>query len=165
MTFWLDTISRFLDRASIYVFLPVMTIIMLMEVIGRYVFNSPFIWSLEAVNHLLIIVLLLGIPECTRKDGHIRMDLLNQRMPASARRAVEALYALIGIMVFVLIAKKAGAEIGYLKSIPVTTEFLGLPIWLYYTGIVLLSVLMILMFAVRLIRAVRARTWNAEAAH
>jgi len=164
VTFWLDTISRFLDRASIYVFLPVMTIIMLMEVIGRYVFNSPFIWSLEAVNHLLIIVLLLGIPECTRKDGHIRMDLLNQRMPASARRAVEALYALIGIMVFVLIAKKAGAEIGYLKSIPVTTEFLGLPIWLYYTGIVLLSVLMILMFAVRLIRAVRARTWNAEAA-
>jgi TRAP-type C4-dicarboxylate transport system permease small subunit len=162
VTFWLDTVSRALDRASTYVFLPVMTIIMLMEVIGRYVFNSPFIWSLEAINHLLIIVLLFGIPECTRKNGHIRMDLLNRHMPAWARRAVEALYALIGITVFVLIAKKTGGEIGYLKSIPVTTEFLRLPIWLYYTGIVLLSALMVLMFAMRLMRAVRAPTWDAE---
>jgi len=162
VSIWLNRVSFALDRASVYVFLPVMTVIMLIEVIGRYVFNSPFIWSLEAVNHLLIIVLLLGIPECTRTNGHIRMDLLNRLMPAWARRAVEALYALIGIAVFALIAKKAGAEIGYLKSIPVTTEFLGLPIWLYYTGIMILSALMVLMFASRLVRAVRAPTWDAE---
>lgn len=162
MVSWLGKISRAFDRASVYVFLPVMTAIMLMEVIGRYVFNSPFIWSLEAVNHLLIIVLLLGIPECTRTNGHIRMDLLNRRMPLWARRAVEALYAVIGIAVFALIAKKAGAEIGYLKSIPVTTEFLQLPIWLYYVGIVILSVLMVLMFASRLVRAVHAPAWDAE---
>jgi TRAP-type C4-dicarboxylate transport system permease small subunit len=165
VTVWLDRISWAIDRASAYVFLPVMTIIMLMEVIGRYVFNSPFIWSLEAINHLLIIVLLFGIPECTRTNGHIRMDLLNRRMPDWARRAVEMLYALIGIMVFGLIAKKAGGEIGYLKSIPVTTEFLGLPIWLYYTGIVLLSAMMVLMFALRLMRAVRAPAWDTETSH
>jgi TRAP-type C4-dicarboxylate transport system permease small subunit len=162
VTFWVDAISRALDRASAYVFLPVMTVIMLMEVIGRYVFNSPFIWSLEAVNHLLVIVLFFGIPECTRKNGHIQMDLLNRRMPAWARRAVEALYASIGITVFALIAKKAGAEIPYLQSIPVTTEFLQLPIWLYYTGIMILSALMVLMFALRLVRAVGAPTWDAE---
>ena len=162
---WLNTVSRALDRASVYVFLPVMTVIMMMEVIGRYVFNSPFIWSLEAVDHLLIIVLLFGIPECTRTNGHICMDLLNRRMPVWAQRGVEALYALIGIAVFALIAKKAGAEIGYLKSIPVTTEFLGLPIWLYYTGIVVLSALMVLMFASRLVRAVRAPTWDPDKDH
>jgi TRAP-type transport system small permease protein len=164
MTFWLDKVSWTLDRAAAYFFLPVMTIIMLMEVIGRYVFNSPIIWSPEAVSHLLIIVLLFGIPECTRQNGHIRMDLLNRAMPDWAHRAVEALYALIGIMVFVLIAKKAGGEISYLKSIPVTTEFLRLPIWLYYTGIALLSATMVLMFALRLVRAVLARPWDAEIA-
>ena len=162
---WLNALSRALDRAAVYVFLPLMTVIMLMEVIGRYVFNSPFIWSLEAVDHLLIIVLLFGIPECTRTNGHIRMDLLNQRMPSWARRGVEALYALIGIGVFALIGKKAGAEIGYLKSIPVTTEFLGLPIWLYYTGIVILSALMVLLFASRLVRAVRAPAWDDDKNH
>jgi len=159
---WLNTVSRALDRASVYVFLPVMTVIMMMEVIGRYVFNSPFIWSLEAVDHLLIIVLLFGIPECTRTNGHIRMDLINRQLPVWAQRGVEALYALIGIAVFALIAKKTGAEIGYLKSIPVTTEFLGLPIWLYYTGIVALSALMVLMFASRLVRAGRAPTWDPD---
>lgn len=162
MTAWIDAVSRALDRASVYVFLPVMTIIMLMEVVGRYVFNSPFIWSLEAVNHLLIVVLLFGIPECTRMNGHIRMDLINRRMPTWARRAVEGLYDVIGITVFALVAKKAGAEIGYLKSIPVTTEFLHLPIWLYYSGIAMLSALMVLLFASRLVRAIAAPGWDAE---
>jgi len=162
MAFWLETVSRLLDRASAYVLLPVMTGIMLMEVIGRYMFNSPFIWSLEAVNHLLVIVLLFGIPECTRQNGHIRMELLNQQMPHWGQCAVEVLYALIGMAVFGLIAKKAGGEIGYLKSIPVTTEFLRLPIWLYYTGIVLLSAMMVLMFALRLVRALRRSGWGAE---
>jgi len=164
MTFWIEMVSRVLDRASAYVFLPVMTIIMLMEVIGRYVFNSPFIWSLEAVSHLLIIVLLCGIPECTRKDGHIRMDLFNRLMPERARRAVEVLYGLIGIMVFVLIAKKAGSEIGYLRSIPKTTEFLGLRIWIYYTGIVVLSAMIALMFFLRALRAIWAPVWEDETA-
>jgi len=162
MAFWLEIVSRVLDRTSAYVVLPVMTGIMLMEVIGRYVFNSPFIWSLEAVNHLLIIVLLFAIPECTRQNGHIRMELLNQQMPQWGQSAVEVLYALIGIAVFGLIAKKAGGEIGYLRSIPVTTEFLRLPIWLYYTGIVVLSAMMVLMFALRLVRAVRPSGWVAE---
>jgi TRAP-type C4-dicarboxylate transport system permease small subunit len=162
MTSWLDMASWALDRASAYIFLPIMTIIMLMEVIGRYVFNSPFIWSLEAVSHLLIIVLLCGIPECTRRNGHIHMDLLNRLMPERGRRAIDALYAVIGIGVFVLIAKKAGAEIPYLRSIPKTTEFLGLRIWLYYSGIVLLSAMMVLMFAVRLGRAILSPAWDAE---
>jgi C4-dicarboxylate transporter DctQ subunit len=162
MTSWVNLISWALDRAAAYVFLPVMTFIMLMEVIGRYVFNSPFIWSLEGVSHLLIIVFLCGIPECTRKNGHIRMDLLNRQLPDRARRAVEVLYAVIGITVFALIAKKAGSEIGYLKSLPKTTEFLGLQIWMYYTGIVAFSVLMVVMFLTRLLQAASARAWDTE---
>ena len=162
---WLDTVSWALDRASAYVFLPAMTSIMLMEVIARYLFNAPIIWSGEAVSYLLIIVLLLGIPECTRQNGHIRMDVLTWLMPQWANRAVEVLYALIGIIVFALIAKKTGGEIGYLRSIPKTSEFLRLPIWLYYAGIALLSGLMMLMFAVRIMRAVTLPKLDTEAGH
>jgi TRAP-type C4-dicarboxylate transport system permease small subunit len=162
MKYGLDTVSWLLDRASAYFFLPLMTFIMLMEVVARYIFNAPIIWSGEAVSHLLIIVLLFSIPECTRQNGHIRMDLVTRRMPVWGSRTVEALYALIGIVVFVLIAKKTSGEIGYLRSIPETTEFLHLPIWLYYLGIAILSGLMVLMFAIRLVQAVAGRT-DAEA--
>ena len=159
---WLNSISWALDRASAYVFLPIMTFIMLMEVIARYVFNAPIIWSGEAVSHVLIIVLLFGVPECTRQNGHIRMDVLTWLMPEWANRTVEVFYALIGIVIFVLIAKKTGGEIGYLRSIPKTSEFLRLPIWLYYAGIALLSVIMVLMFAIRLVRAVTAPKLESE---
>jgi TRAP-type C4-dicarboxylate transport system permease small subunit len=117
------------------------------------------------VSYLLIIVLLLGIPECTRQNGHIRMDVLTWLMPQWANRSVEVLYALIGIVVFALIAKKTGGEIGYLKSLPKTSEFLRLPVWLYYAGIALLSGIMILMFAIRIVRAVAAPKLDTEPRH
>jgi TRAP-type C4-dicarboxylate transport system permease small subunit len=72
---------------------------------------------------------------------------------------------LIGIVVFALIAKKTSGEIGYLRSLPKTSEFLKLPIWLYYAGIALLSAIMMLMFAIRLMRAVAAPKLNTEAGH
>jgi TRAP-type C4-dicarboxylate transport system permease small subunit len=162
---WLDTVSWALDRASAYFFLPLMTFIMLMEVIARYVFNAPIIWSGEAVSYLLIIVLLFGIPECTRQNGHIRMDVLTWLMPQWANRAVEVLYSLIGIIVFALIAKKTSGEVGYLKSLPKTSEFLRLPVWLYYAGIAVLSGIMIAMFAIRLVRAVATPKLDTEAGY
>jgi TRAP-type C4-dicarboxylate transport system permease small subunit len=68
MKYGLDTVSWLLDRASAYFFLPLMTFIMLMEVVARYIFNAPIIWSGEAVSHLLIIVLLFGIPVRWRRS-------------------------------------------------------------------------------------------------
>lgn len=164
MQSWLDTVSATVDRLSIaldrsaaYFFLPLMSGLMLMEVIGRYVFNHPFIWSFEAVTHLLVLVLLLGLPECTRRGGHIRMDLLYIAMPDIMRRIAEILYGVIGIFVFALILKKAASDVGYLRSIPVVTEYLSLPIWMFYVGITVLSGLMVLMFVLRIVAAVRGR--------
>jgi C4-dicarboxylate transporter DctQ subunit len=142
-------IARGLDRFGGLVVLPAMTLMMTLDVILRYVFNAPLLWGLELAEHLLIIVFLTGIVQCTRTDGNIRMDLVYIHMRARAKRLVMLLYCVIGMFVFALLAGKAVADIPFLLSIPETTEYLRLPIGGYYIGIVAISALMILYFAVR----------------
>ena len=146
---WLGVVARVLDRIGGYVVLPVMTFMMTLDVILRYVFNSPFIWGLELAEHLLVLIFLFGIVHCTRTDGNIRMDLLYLHMSDRAKRWVMLLYSATGILVFFLLARKAISDIPFLMSIPETTEYLRLPIGGYYMIIVVISALMILYFLLR----------------
>lgn len=142
-------VARALDRLGGYVVLPVMTFMMTLDVILRYVFNSPFIWGLELAEHLLVLIFLFGIVHCTRTDGNIRMDLLYLHLPDRAKRWVMLLYCVTGVLIFVLLARKAISDIPFLMSIPETTEYLRLPIGGYYMIIVAISALMVLYFALR----------------
>ena len=142
-------IARVLDRLGGWVVLPALTFMMTLDVILRYVFNSPLIWGLELAEHLLILVFLFGILQCTRTDGNIRMDLVYLHMPERAKRYVMVLYCIIGVFIFYLLAGKAMGEIPFLSSIPEVTEYLELPIAGYYALIVAISAMMILYFALR----------------
>ena len=79
-------IARALDRIGGWIVLPVMTFMMTLDVILRYVFNSPFIWGFELAGHLLILVFLMGILQCTRTDGNIRMALVYLHIPERGNR-------------------------------------------------------------------------------
>lgn len=142
-------VARALDRIGGWVVLPVMTFMMTLDVILRYVFNAPFIWGLELAEHLLILVFLFGILQCTRTDGNIRMDLVYLHLPERAKKLVMLLYCIIGVFIFYLVADKAAGEIPFLMSIPEVTEYLELPIAGYYGLIVVISGMMMLYFALR----------------
>lgn len=144
-------IARTLDRLGGWVVLPVMTFMMTLDVILRYVFNSPFIWGLELAEHMLILIFLTGILQCTRTDGNIRMDLVYLHLPERAKRMVMLLFCVIGVFVFFLVARKAVSEIPFLMSIPEITEYLELPIAGYYALIVAISAMMMLYFTLRAI--------------
>lgn len=148
------TISRTLDHIGGLIVLPFLTIVMTADVIMRYVFNAPFIWGLELDVHLLVIVFMFGILECTRTDGNIRMDLVYLHIPERARRLVTLLLCIIGGYVFVMLAIKAIGDIPFLLSIPEESEYLHLPKGWYYIGMVAISALMVLYFALRAISIV-----------
>lgn len=150
----MGAVSRTLDRLGGIVVLPVMTFMMTLDVILRYFFNSPLIWGLELAEHLLILVFLCAILEATRTDGNIRMDLFYMGMKPRAQQIVSALTGLCGIAVFVLLATKAAEDIPFLYSIPESTEYLHLPFWAYYAFIAVVSVLMVIYFALRVIALV-----------
>lgn len=162
---WFDLVSVGINRFGGFVVLPAMTTVMMIEVVARYIFNSPFLWTFELASHLLLLVFLCGVVECTRGDGHIRMDLVYQTLSDRLQKAVRAAYYVLGIVVFALVVKFTAGEIPYLYSVPVETEYLGMPEWAFYTVLVVIAGLLIFMFVMRLVQIAIAVEDENDTAH
>lgn len=63
------------------VILIAMMTLTVVDVIGRYGFNSPLIGATELTELLLVSVVFIGLPAVTLDDGHVSVDLLVSRMP------------------------------------------------------------------------------------
>lgn len=70
---WLD---QNLEAALMIVLLAAATIIVFLQVIMRYAFDSSLSWSEESARYLFIWLIYLGISYCAKHDRHIRVDLL-----------------------------------------------------------------------------------------
>jgi TRAP-type C4-dicarboxylate transport system permease small subunit len=68
------------------------------DVIARYVLNSPTMWADEMASYLLIAIVFLGLAENIRTDGHIRIDVVTNLVPAGWRRLLEMLAYAVGIV-------------------------------------------------------------------
>jgi TRAP-type C4-dicarboxylate transport system permease small subunit len=153
---WFAMLSAGVNRLGGFAVLPAMTAVMMTEVIGRYVFNSPFLWTFELASQLLLLVFLCGVVECTRADGHIRMDLVYLHLPDALRKIVRLVYYVSAIAIFALVIKHAAGEIPYLYAVPVETEYLHLPIWLFYAFLVAIAGMIVFLFVMRIVQIAAA---------
>ena len=68
------------------------------DVIMRYVFNDVSIGMQELEWHLYATIFLLGVSYALRHDGHVRVDIIYERLGAKRQGWVD----LIGTLVFLL---------------------------------------------------------------
>jgi C4-dicarboxylate transporter DctQ subunit len=84
----------FLDRLEevfMAMALAFMTILTFVQVILRYVFDTGFVWSLEATTYTFAWLVLVGMSYCVRERAHIAVDLVVGRLPPATRRLVALL--------------------------------------------------------------------------
>ena len=158
----LSALSVALNKFGGLVVLPLMTAMMAVDVILRYVFNSPLSWGLEASQHMLLLVFVFGMLEAFRTSAHIRMDLFYRLFNPSIRRLVNILYSLLAVGVFILLAKKGWEEALFLKEINEVTQYIHMPIWMFYVVISLVGGLIVLFFMIRAIAVMRGQRQEVE---
>jgi len=66
------------------------------DVVMRYVFNISFVFTQELEWHLFAFIFLIGAGYTLLHDGHVRVDIVYQRLSTKARAWVN----LIGCLVF-----------------------------------------------------------------
>ncbi|PAU72000.1 TRAP transporter small permease [Halomonas sp. XH26] len=64
------------------------------EVVARYFFNAPTLWSSSLVAYFLCIAVSLSIPELARTNGHIAITVLPERLSPSMRQRYDRVIAL-----------------------------------------------------------------------
>ena len=79
-----DAASDMVGRVASFLLIPLM-LIATMEVILRYVFNSPTIWAWDVNVQLFGVLILFGGAYTYRYDEHVRVDLLIVHLPPRGR--------------------------------------------------------------------------------
>jgi TRAP-type C4-dicarboxylate transport system permease small subunit len=86
-----------------------LTAVTFAQVVERYVFSDPLIWSEEAARYLFVWVTLVGAALGLRESGHYGLDVLVRRVPAStAARRVLGMLATAIVAAFLVVFMFAG---------------------------------------------------------
>ncbi len=92
---YIDSVNEFIGKAiSWFSFL--LVILVTTDVVMRYGFNISFVALEEMQWHLYALIFLLGAGYTLRHNGHVRVDVIYQRLP----KRVKAFINVIGTLLF-----------------------------------------------------------------
>lgn len=87
--------ERALD-ALVVVLFAIMFGVIVVQIALRYLFNHPLVWTDEAAQYCFVWVSFLGWTMAARRRIHIGINVVVDRLPAGARRALHALWCIAG---------------------------------------------------------------------
>jgi TRAP-type C4-dicarboxylate transport system permease small subunit len=141
MEFWKTALARVENGLTAFL-LALMTGLVFVAVVLRYVFNSPIGWSDEVAKISFTWLIFLGGAIGVRRGAHIGIDAVVVFLPAAARRGV----AFVG-NVLVLVVLGVFVYYGILlaaMTASVTTPSLGISVAFVYAAAPLGAFLMLL---------------------
>lgn len=74
------------------------------DVLGRYLLNRPLAGAFELTEMTLSALVFTALPLVSRSGGHVDVDLLTTRLPASAQRLLQTLMAILCALVLLFLA-------------------------------------------------------------
>jgi TRAP-type C4-dicarboxylate transport system permease small subunit len=84
----------------------VMTVVVLLQVIYRYLLSQPLYWSEELARYLFVWISILGATLSVQRRGHFGMDFFFRMFPEKGKRLlIFLIYLLMGGVVLVLLVQ------------------------------------------------------------
>ena len=126
-------IGRIVDRleeAAIAALLAFMTGLTFTQVVLRYVFNSGFVWALEATAYAFIWMVLIGISYGVRHNAHIGVDVVVDLLPRRAQRLVGMVGVLLCLAYTALMLWGSWELVSRLLALGANARDIPLPRWL-----------------------------------
>lgn len=94
LTTAIDVFNRKIGEWSALLIIP-LTVIVIYEVVMRYVFNAPTIWGFEATTFIYGIHFMLGLAYTDLMNGHVKVDIFTARMKPKRQAAMAVIASLI----------------------------------------------------------------------
>ena len=147
-----DKCLSMIENAVIILGLSAMFLILLAQVIMRYVFSRPLTWSEEAARFIFVYVSFIGISYAYCQKGHIRMEVVVNLFPQAVRRGLEVLINLGTIALFCYMIPFSFRFIGIQAGVKATATHI--PMSIVYTALPLgmaLSCVRLLISSLRIV--------------
>lgn len=75
----------------------VMTIIIMLQIVYRYLLDDPLIWSEEAARFIFVWIVFLGASTAVRERAHVGIAFLVDMLPPRPRVALSLLFQLFSL--------------------------------------------------------------------
>jgi TRAP-type C4-dicarboxylate transport system permease small subunit len=105
----LDASVARVERVAIAALVGLLTLVTFAQVVSRYVFDDPLIWSEEAARYLFVWVTMVGVALGVREGGHYGLDIVLKRFPAMLRAVAGAVAAVV-VLAFLAVLLVTGAQ-------------------------------------------------------
>lgn len=135
MLVWITKLDGFLvwlERLLLQIISIALTVILMVQVILRYVFSRPLFWAEEVAVQLLVFMTLFGLSLLIQKRQLIAIDILSGVLRGRIKALVDVLLCIVALGVIGVVAREA---IKWILRPEVQMELsptIQLPIWYNY---------------------------------
>jgi len=122
----------------------IMVTVAFVNVITRYFIKMSLAWTEELEVNLFVWLVLLGTALAFKKGGHLGMSFIYEKFSPKYRKVLFAMSIGLGTVFFAVLAYLGYLEVRDEIALSVTTESLGIPVYIYTIATPVLSVLIII---------------------
>ena len=97
LSHWIDNLNEWIGRWVSWVTLGLVLVVFI-DVVMRYLFNTSFVFTQELEWHVFGFIFLIGAGYTLLHDGHVRVDIIYQRLSHKGRAWVN----LFGVLLFLI---------------------------------------------------------------
>ena len=121
-----------------------MVLLIVVDVVLRYVFNKPISSSHELIMYLLAVVVFSALSYATVENSHVMVELIITRFPRKVRRIIHIIMSSLGTALFFLIAEQSVVRGVDLRSENLVSAILHVPVYPFLFLVAFVSALMAL---------------------
>ena len=146
-------------------FLGSMAVIMLLQVIMRYVFKSAMSWPEEVCRYLYIWSCFLGISYCISRKSELRIDLFEKIFRGKARAVFQIFLQLICLMLYGYLFYTSLSVVAHVYTTGQLSSAARIPMYLVYLSIpvsMLLAVFRSVQSVIEIVRKLRKKEFAKE---
>ncbi len=121
------------EEAIICILLVLTTLLVFIDVVMRFGFNSGFMWSQELTLHMSAYMVLFGASYGLKVGSHIGMDAFVKLFPSMGRRILTGIAAILALTYCALIFYGSWIYLKKMHLIGIELEDIPVPAWLAHS--------------------------------
>ncbi len=157
---WLDRFADGLEKIGSYVLVG-MVLLTTSDIISRRFFNSPFPFTYEVTEYLLVVVAWCYIAFTTSKGRHVSVDTLTSRFPPRLRNNILVIGDFITIIFLGLISWQNILQARNVQELGTTSAIMHIPKYPFQFWVAIAAALACLMFLAKTLHALLGRQEKA----
>ena len=124
-----------LEEYSMTVLTIIMTVLIFMQVVMRYIFKDSPAWTEELSRYIFLWAIWIGASYGVKTHSHVRLTILTSRLNKKVQSAVNVVVWFLWLGFIIFLVFKGFELVGTFLSSGQTSTAMHIPMWIAYASV------------------------------